>query len=197
MMGQDGHTPDLDRLIGRHLDGELTDEQRLQLDREVIRDPDARRRLDDEQRIDALAASALNDLLGRRVTELDPNALPAQHRPLRRRRVSWTRMLVPGAVAAGLLGLAIARWPLTPSSVPVIADRGGPIPTIHRGALKASRPEGGLFHNAGHSRNVPSIKRHTGRELFGVIGDDGNIYWIGVDRTRTIRQPRLRSTPDM
>ena len=35
------------------------------------------------------------------------------------------------------------------------------------------------------------IKRDTGREVFGVVGDDGNVYWIQVDRIRTMRRPRL------
>jgi hypothetical protein len=36
---------------------------------------------------------------------------------------------------------------------------------------------------------VPRVRRHTGRDVLGVVGDDGNIYWIEVDRTRTVRQP--------
>lgn len=43
-------------------------------------------------------------------------------------------------------------------------------------------------------RNVgtsgPKTWRDTGRETFGVVGDDGNIYWIGVDRTRTAKLNR-------
>lgn len=33
------------------------------------------------------------------------------------------------------------------------------------------------------------IRRITGREVLGVVGEDGNIYWIEVDRILTIRRP--------
>ncbi len=39
--------------------------------------------------------------------------------------------------------------------------------------------------HAGETR----IRRVTGREVLGVVGEDGNIYWIEVDRIRTIRRP--------
>ena len=47
-----------------------------------------------------------------------------------------------------------------------------------------------MMHNVGTSPLGPQIKRNTGREVFGVVGDDGNIYWIQVDRIRTMKRPR-------
>ncbi len=32
------------------------------------------------------------------------------------------------------------------------------------------------------------VQRDRGRETIGVLGEDGNIYWIEVDRTRTVRK---------
>ena len=36
---------------------------------------------------------------------------------------------------------------------------------------------------------MPRMRSDTGREVIGVVGEDGNLYWIEVDRTRTIRVP--------
>jgi hypothetical protein len=36
----------------------------------------------------------------------------------------------------------------------------------------------------------PRIKRSAGRDAFGIMGDDGNIYWIEVDRIWTLKKAR-------
>jgi len=38
-------------------------------------------------------------------------------------------------------------------------------------------------------RSTPAIHRNTDREIIGVVGDDGNLYWIEVERTRTVTLP--------
>ncbi|MGI0149747.1 MAG: hypothetical protein ACREDF_09495, partial [Thermoplasmata archaeon] len=38
-------------------------------------------------------------------------------------------------------------------------------------------------------RTVGTTRRSTGRDLLGIVGDDGNVYFIEVDRTRTVRLP--------
>ena len=30
----------------------------------------------------------------------------------------------------------------------------------------------------------------AGRDIYGVMGEDGSIYWIEVDRMRTLRKPK-------
>ena len=51
-------------------------------------------------------------------------------------------------------------------------------------------PGNEVMRNVGH-QPVPRqrIDRNTAREVFGIIGDNGELYWIEVDRIRTIRTP--------
>ena len=34
----------------------------------------------------------------------------------------------------------------------------------------------------------PTYRRSTGREYMGIVGEDGNIYWIEIERTRTLER---------
>ena len=43
-------------------------------------------------------------------------------------------------------------------------------------------------------RTIGTTRRSTGRNVLGIIGDDGNVYFIEVDRTRTIRLPDAGTT---
>jgi hypothetical protein len=38
-------------------------------------------------------------------------------------------------------------------------------------------------------RSLPRYQRDRGTEVIGVVGDDGNVYWLEVERTRTIKLP--------
>jgi len=230
----------IERLIVRRLDGALTEDEGLQLDRELLRNPDARQLLEDYARVDAVASSALVEVLGcadgavadapadRRAADDVGGSRPAV------RRATWARRgwrdryhrgwwLVPGAIAAALLALVVPKPSLdddldtggaarpngsgqwvdhAPVSgvVPGLADSGawdgsalsmpGSLGKVVRPgtlspAVVAPRRDGSeLMRNASH---VPTVRRRTGREVIGVIGDDGSLYWIEVDRTRTIR----------
>ena len=46
------------------------------------------------------------------------------------------------------------------------------------------------------STQAPAVRRSTGRDLIGVIGEDGNWYWIEVERSRTIRVPERPASGD-
>ena len=46
-----------------------------------------------------------------------------------------------------------------------------------------------IMRNADMGTTAPRIHREKGRDVMGVIGDNGNIYWIEVDRIQTIRWP--------
>ncbi len=178
-----------EKLIVRSLDGELCDEDQLELNRELIRNPQARRLMEEYRRIDALAGAALDQVLGEERKVFDPADLPprlAAHQVARFNRGWW---LVPGAVAAALLAIVIGRLPVGPTShetaqgdwnnsnaqVPVVGQPVGPQ---------------GLMRTVG---TRPSITRRTGREVLGVVGEDGNIYWIEVDRIRTIKRAKAGS----
>jgi hypothetical protein len=97
--------------------------------------------------------------------------------------------LAPGAIAAALLAIMLARL-----SPPVQTDQGivaeDPRPSS-RGvpAVGPGYQPDGLSHHAGYERGPEKIHRDTGREVIGVVGDDGNIYWIEIDRIRTLKQP--------
>ncbi|MBI4718192.1 MAG: hypothetical protein HY763_10335 [Planctomycetes bacterium] len=206
----------LERLIVRYLDGELSPGEVLELQREVLRNPQARRTLDEYERADALAAEALGQVFGgeaaRPRVEVRPSA-PSPHRAIaaspirsRARRDHRGWWLVPGAIAAALLAMVVpfpgsfrgdeaAREKLA-GGAPLVVHPAGP------GAVPRHGLEGASGRAAVPVRTVADggassrrISRDTGREVIGVIGDDGNLYWIEVDRTWTIKQPP-RQTAD-
>lgn len=179
------HVPeDMERLIVRHLDGELTRDEELVLSRELLRNPAARRMMDEYQGIDRLATAALSrDLLGTtdpRSLAREPNCArsAARFRPHR----GW--LLIPGAIAAALLALAIPRWDsLTARPAPRFTESTPVAPPQH--PVHAAPPN--EWHRTVGMK--PKIQRDTGREIIGVQGDDGNFYWLEIDRTWTVRQP--------
>jgi hypothetical protein len=186
---------DIEKLIVRGLDSELSEDEQLALDRELIRNPEARRLMDEYRRIDEVTAAVLHDALGGNRMPLDPDTLPSRagSPPIRRYHRGW--WLVPGAVAAALLAVVVGlrppqvRFPVTaPFSSPVPYVRGPgsvqtpPIITSRSGPREFMRTVG--------NHPMPRVKRSTGRDVFGVMGEDGNIYWIEVDRVWTLRQAR-------
>ena len=54
----------LERQISRALDGELTEDERLALDRELIRHPELREAMERSAELDALTGEALGSLFG-------------------------------------------------------------------------------------------------------------------------------------
>ena len=179
---------DLERLIVRQLDGELDEDERLELNRQLIRDPEAQQLMDDYRRIDGLATRAIGGVLGEGQPAFDPAALTQASRLPQPRRIHRGWWLVPGAIAAALLALAIPRPTFTTPQAPgpTVVDRKptAPLPIV--------APQADNRENLMHTVGMPRIQRDTGREVFGVVGDDGNLYWIEVDRTRTVRQPARR-----
>jgi len=176
---------DIEKLIIRHLDGELSAEEELELNRELIRNREARRMMEDYQRIDGLAETALDQVIGNEGVKFDPTALTTVSS--RRRHAGYYRVwwLVPGAVAAALLALVIPQYsprPVDQTSPKVVEQsplpHNAPTPLQQRGAERYMHPVS----------TGPRIKRSTGRDVFGVVGDDGNFYWIEVDRVRTLKR---------
>ena len=179
---------DVERLIVRRLDGELTEEEELTLNRELIRNPDARELLESYGGIDELAAVALHETIGTGDTRIDTAALPSRSAPQPHPSHRWLWQLATGSIAAAILAVFVARMsPVATLTGPTVAELGSGASTVQPiPMLPASRPGGSeLMRNVGSTR--PKSWRDTGREVFGVIGDDGNIYWIGVDRMRTAR----------
>ena len=184
---------DIERLIVRGLDHALTEDEELRLNRELIRNPDARQLMERCRRIDELAAAALHDALRRDAAPVDPELLPARRPSVTagpNRRMWW---LVSGAMAAGLLALVMARLPVAPTVRPMVADRGDApnraAPVVGPSVSDEAYSTDGYMRNARMGPQAPRFRRDTGRDVIGVIGEDGTIYWIEVDRIQTIRWP--------
>jgi len=183
----------IERLIVRSLDGGLPAEDEHELNRELIRNPEARRLFDEYHEVDRLAGGALQGVRAGRSIDLDAVFAAPCEPSHRSRRLSWSHhrgwLMVPGAIAAALLAMVIARPGLSPSITPHIA-----VPGKRMAPIADSQSPWGV-QGQGVIRPVstaPRIRSDTGREIIGVVGDDGNIYWIEVERTRTIRVPASR-----
>jgi len=179
--------PKIERLIVRQLDGEITEAEQLQLNRELLRNPGAHRLWEEYRALDATAGEVLQDLLGDRHTSFDPTTIPA---PLTAKRPQLVRrhwLLLTGAVAAAILALAIPRPAVTTNNQPgSFVEKTGTQPIIVDNVPRP-RPVNadGLMRNV----SMPSVQRETGTDVFGVLDENGNVYWIEVERTRTLRRP--------
>jgi anti-sigma factor RsiW len=96
-----------EHLITRRLDGELGEGEALELDKRLIRAPEARHALEELERIDHLAQAALGSLLAEPSGPASTPARPA-HRPWLSRRSGLN--LMAGAVAAALLLAFTGPW---------------------------------------------------------------------------------------
>ena len=180
----------IENLIVRRLDGELAEQDELALDRELIRNPAAREMLDSYERMDQLASGALKSVIGTQQTQIDVQSLPKRAVALHRTSHRWMWQLATGAIAAAILAVFVARFTpgSMPSQTPVVNNlQPRAIPPVITVAPNLPGREN-VMRNVGNTR--PKTWRDTGRETFGVVGDDGNLYWIGIDRTRTAKPNR-------
>lgn len=190
----DGEQKDIELLISRHLDGELSEDEELELNRRLIRHPEARRLLEACQRVDSLAAAALDRTVPDRAGSFDPAKLIAERRPARKARDYRGWLLVPGAIAAALLAVVVNQATLRDGSDPRVAGNG----QVHSVPAAGVRPKWeGHDDMMRHAVSEPvprrQIKRDTARDVYGILGEDGRIYWIEVDRTRTLNRPNAES----
>lgn len=189
----DAMDPNIERLIVRQLDGEITEEELLVLNRELLRNPDAHRLWEAYRELDTVAGEALRTALAGAPTAIDPVALPVQATPRRFRQFRRHWLMAAGAVAAAILALVIPKPTVSPTPdggemvTNVVRDR----PTAVREIPVIRQAGEGLMRNVG----MPQIQRNTGRDVFGVMDENGNIYWIEVDRTRTLRRPAVQDLP--
>ena len=189
----------MEHLVSRSLDGMLSEEEQLELNRELIRCPEARRLMEASQEVDRLASQALRKSVAQSPFAMDFDALPAQTVQRQPRRAVWVWRLMPGAVAAAIMALVFARGPfgseagktqpiaISPSAKNLIARS----PTEQRLPQIVSAPDVRSASDAPMrtvGSNRPAVKRNVGRDVFGVVGEDGNLYWIEVDRSRTVRK---------
>lgn len=175
----------LERMITRRLDGELDDAESLELDRRLLRDPDSRRLLEQYEAIGHSAASVLGAEFGGSATAVTlPNADvgPLRFAPAARR--SWRLgLLVPGAIAAALLAVVVARWQ-TPVTTPSAERAAAPRAEWNIPQVLASQRDG----------VQPRVNRNTAVDVIGVVGRDGSLYFLEVDRSRTVTRPSRQET---
>jgi hypothetical protein len=177
----------LERLIVRSLDGALNEDDELALNRELIRNPDARRLMAAYRTVDELSAAALDEVAAGETPEFDAKTWTRTGSSKQRMRQGRTWFwLVPGAIAAALLAMIVPR-PM-PTSVPRPPIVRAPSAPTFNGVV-GSPFTGGRQDIMRSVRSTPAIHRNTNREIIGVVGDDGNLYWIEVERTRTVTLP--------
>ena len=99
----------LERLISRKLDSELTQDESLELDKCLIRDPAAQQSLEESERIDRLTAALLEEVCAVQ----DEALLPASDHTVARRRMRWF-VAIPAAAAACVA--LFFMWPMFSSS---------------------------------------------------------------------------------
>lgn len=177
---------DIERLIVRCLDGAITEDEQLTLNRELIRDPEARRLMDDYRRADDLAVAALGQAFGDDTLNYDPTLLPDRAVPVQRVGIHRGWWMATGVAAAAMLAIFVGLPPLSPTPGSGVADGGLEIPLVH--AAQSSPGVGSVDVPMRNASMAPRMNRRTGRDVLGVVGDDGNIYWLEVDRSRTVRR---------
>ena len=181
----------IERLISRSLDGDLTADEQLELDRALIRSPQTRRCFEECRRSDGLAADALRTLFP--VDSATPLSAPAtvpSGDASRYRRGWW---LVPAAAAATLAAILMLYPDRQPAAAP---DRFAAVPSPTDNAVsvlpavdRRSQPPRQAWGTDG-----PRFADHRlDRDWIGVRGADGNIYWLEIDRTTTFERPGTRS----
>jgi hypothetical protein len=202
---------ELERRIVRRLDGELSVPERERLTRELLRDPEARRRMEEYAAADERAAEALRAAF----THTGPAGLRDWESPRRNARGIGRRWAVRAA-AAVLVAAAggYLAYLLTPGGGD--GPKPGPPKVAHEdrpavdppaaveqliwqvwdpapeGALGGAHPAS-LTSPAGGDVSVPlpaiqgprRTRRAVDRHLFRVYdGSDNTVYLLGVDRVR-------------
>lgn len=182
----------IELLINKALDAQISEASEHALNRSLIRDPEMMRLRDDYQKLDAMAGDALNSLRGGKAVDFDAVFSAATVRTPRRSMTphrGW--LLIPGAIAAALLAVVIPDpTQMQSKTPPVIVDQSSLFPTQGTGPWSGERL-------ARPVSTAPRIQRQTGTDVIGVVGDDGNLYWIEVERKKTVRWPSgSAATPD-
>lgn len=177
----------LERLISRRLDGEITQAEDLELNKMIIRSPEARRLSEDLQREDDLLGAALREALS-----AEPAAMPSMRTrkpyPYRVRVRRWpVSVAVAAAIAAFVLGPShLGLWgPAQDAASSPRAITSDPVRTAGQaGAISSGPPVAG---DAG----VPGYRRRAvDRNVLGVLGEDGKtLYLLEMNRTRTATVP--------
>jgi hypothetical protein len=153
----------VERLIGRSLDGELTEEDRAELDGILAENPAARALSEEYRRNDHAACEALN-------REFSSVMTAVVARP---RRGFW--LAAAGAVLAAAAVVALsfvpALWSARPQQMAHQSER--------RGAKVVPAINGPTFVDYRDTNHVPMQRyRDLNRDVIGIPGQDGNTIYI-------------------
>ncbi len=189
------HDEYIERLINRKLDGELTADEQLELDRALIRSPEHRALLEQLHYLDAECGDVMRERLAADGGDAGFATLPVRRGTVRRGRASaW--WLLPAGLAA-CFGWVVFGGSFGGSDgdtglgflpgAPIAATH--PDDSLEVPRSTAVNPE--HIRRVGTGEGLTNGRRDTG--VYGVVGDDGNVYLIEVDRIRTVRRPAARS----
>lgn len=186
----------LERLISRKLDGELSADESLELDKHLIREPSARQWLEESERIDELARVFLGEVCAENEERL--HFTPADRGATRRRR--WIGAVT--AVAAACLALLWA-WPMFSPTEPernTIVDRG----LLPGGPDQDQAPTATVANDSLDRLSRPALARSTDRpgglrplremgtrlDYYGVLDERTNELFLLQVRHQTTAQRR-------
>lgn len=195
----------IELLINRKLDNTLTGDEQLELDRALIRSPEHRRMLELSREIDELSREVLVRELGAETCDGSGDAVPVDGSHSIRMRSRFVWWLMPAALAASVV-LMVWGGAFTgpaPDNFPGIVE-GNPIMPDERVDSAAGGPRGfvgpgisPVDSRAGGIRRVSTapdfVDRRRDSNVYGIVGDDGRIYLIELERTRMYRYPRSKA----
>jgi anti-sigma factor RsiW len=179
-----------ERLITRKLDGELTEEESLELNKLLIRTPEARTMLEDYTRMDARAAEVIHDVVSAPVvSELPANVAAgtqaAGGTELRHRR-QWYSLAAISAVAA-VITLTV-----------LLSQRTAGIPVPHAPGMTVAAPDTVAVTSAPPGQfqwasTLDEPRRQTDSmetEVFGVWDRESrSLYLLEADTAGSLVEP--------
>jgi anti-sigma factor RsiW len=155
-----------EQLITRRLDGEITEQESLELDKRLIRSPEARAYMEELDRIDSLAGTTLRDLCSTSGTqsppEIDAESSPWRTHPGISRRYLRPVMAVAAAIAVALLVI------LLPSERPTSTDRTPLAARDNHGTSGQTDPTAITVPVDNNWSGLPTAGKH---EVLGVYDD--------------------------
>lgn len=186
----------IELLINRKLDGELSAGQEAELNEALAASPEHRDLFDEMSRVDRMCAEVIraesrNERNGQVIR--GPLAIPSRRG---RGVVHVARWLVPMAAAAcvaWMFWIAPASRQPDMGLVTKISPQ-APMGEREQVPLNKVEPRSGASPYRTVSDASGRVNGRRDMRAFPVVGDDGNVYLIELDRTKTYRRPAQRPT---